>query len=185
MRIHKHLLALIAVILVGVTQSASAIPVQWTLNSWNLDGGGTATGSFVYDVDVGTNGTFSNVNITSTLGPSSFTFAGGNADANNLEFFMLDPGSDDLTFTEVLLAQIGGGGMTNAGGGPLFVLTEKDNNPLSSQSTCDNADCTTVSDPVFLTSGNITGTVVPVPAAMWLFGSGLLGLVGMARRKKA
>jgi hypothetical protein len=31
------------------------------------------------------------------------------------------------------------------------------------------------------------GTVspVPIPAAVWLFGSGLLGLVGMARRKKA
>jgi hypothetical protein len=28
------------------------------------------------------------------------------------------------------------------------------------------------------------GTVVPVPAAVWLFGSGLLGLVGVARRKK-
>ena len=26
-------------------------------------------------------------------------------------------------------------------------------------------------------------TVVPVPAAAWLFGSGLLGLVGLARRK--
>lgn len=29
------------------------------------------------------------------------------------------------------------------------------------------------------------GTLVPLPAAVWLFGSGLLGLVGMARRKKA
>lgn len=29
------------------------------------------------------------------------------------------------------------------------------------------------------------GTVVPIPAAVWLFGSGLLGLVGIARRKKA
>lgn len=27
--------------------------------------------------------------------------------------------------------------------------------------------------------------IVPVPAAIWLFGSGLLGLIGMARRKKA
>jgi hypothetical protein len=26
---------------------------------------------------------------------------------------------------------------------------------------------------------------VPLPAAVWLFGSGLLGLIGMARRKKA
>lgn len=29
------------------------------------------------------------------------------------------------------------------------------------------------------------GTVVPIPAAIWLFGSGLLGLVGVARRKSA
>jgi len=28
------------------------------------------------------------------------------------------------------------------------------------------------------------GAVIPVPAAVWLFGSGLLGLVGIARRKK-
>jgi hypothetical protein len=29
------------------------------------------------------------------------------------------------------------------------------------------------------------GGVVPVPAAVWLFGTGLLGLIGVARRKKA
>ena len=28
-------------------------------------------------------------------------------------------------------------------------------------------------------------TVVPIPAAVWLFGSGLIGLIGVARRKKA
>jgi hypothetical protein len=33
--------------------------------------------------------------------------------------------------------------------------------------------------------GTITPSAVPVPAAVWLFGSGLLGLVGVARRKKA
>ncbi|VAW54702.1 hypothetical protein MNBD_GAMMA06-552 [hydrothermal vent metagenome] len=32
-------------------------------------------------------------------------------------------------------------------------------------------------------SMSIATTVVPVPAAVWLFGSGLLGLVGIARRK--
>ena len=33
-------------------------------------------------------------------------------------------------------------------------------------------------------TGLATWTVVPVPPALWLFGSGLLGLVGIARRKK-
>jgi hypothetical protein len=28
-------------------------------------------------------------------------------------------------------------------------------------------------------------SAVPVPAAVWLFGSGLLGLVGISRRKKS
>lgn len=37
-----------------------------------------------------------------------------------------------------------------------------------------------------MTFGNVTVAVnaVPVPAAVWLFGSGLLGLVGVARRAK-
>lgn len=41
-----------------------------------------------------------------------------------------------------------------------------------------------VSDAYF---DNVSMTVnaIPVPAAVWLFGSGLIGLVGMARRKKA
>ena len=36
----------------------------------------------------------------------------------------------------------------------------------------------------FRPSGFRPSTVVPLPAAIWLFGGGLLGLVGMARRKK-
>ena len=34
-------------------------------------------------------------------------------------------------------------------------------------------------------TGEVQGAVVPVPAALWLFGSGLIGLIGIARRKKA
>ena len=43
----------------------------------------------------------------------------------------------------------------------------------------------------FITGNNVTEvdvqivSAIPVPAAVWLFGSGLLGLVGIARRKKA
>ncbi len=34
------------------------------------------------------------------------------------------------------------------------------------------------------TTWHLEGTVVPIPAAVWLLGSGLLGLFGMARGKK-
>jgi len=34
-------------------------------------------------------------------------------------------------------------------------------------------------------SGVFLSTVVPVPAAVWLFGSGFIGLIGIARRKKS
>ena len=34
-------------------------------------------------------------------------------------------------------------------------------------------------------AGGCPATVIPVPAAVWLFGSGLLGLVGVARRRKS
>ena len=38
---------------------------------------------------------------------------------------------------------------------------------------------------VYYDNFNLTGTsAVPVPAAAWLFGSGLLGLIGFARRRK-
>jgi len=38
---------------------------------------------------------------------------------------------------------------------------------------------------VQLFSGNVVNSPVPVRSAVWLFGSGLLGLAGIARRKKA
>jgi hypothetical protein len=46
-------------------------------------------------------------------------------------------------------------------------------------------DLFTTSTTVTSTSFSGSITAVPVPAAVWLFGSGLLGLVGIARRKKA
>jgi hypothetical protein len=38
---------------------------------------------------------------------------------------------------------------------------------------------------VRVSGGDVSFEVVPVPAAAWLFGSGLLGLIGVAGRKKA
>ena len=40
-------------------------------------------------------------------------------------------------------------------------------------------------EPTFFGEFTFSAAVVPVPAAVWLFGSGLIGLIGVARRKKA
>jgi hypothetical protein len=37
----------------------------------------------------------------------------------------------------------------------------------------------------FTTTDTLTESSVPIPAAVWLIGSGLIGLIGIARRKKA
>lgn len=44
-----------------------------------------------------------------------------------------------------------------------------------------------IGDPLDLSSGAFSGSlnIVPIPPAVWLFGTGLIGLFGMARRKAA
>ncbi len=55
--------------------------------------------------------------------------------------------------------------------------------------TCNAMPCAIESDYIFdfgqVLNNAGTWSVVPVPTAAWLFGSGLLGLIGMSRRKKA
>lgn len=47
------------------------------------------------------------------------------------------------------------------------------------------ADTSTLGDLLSTSNNSITVSTVPVPAAAWLLGSGLLGLIGVARRKAA
>ena len=61
-----------------------------------------------------------------------------------------------------------------------------DSGTLSSASAGPFASAAVVSeeDLGVVATGTIGASVVPVPTAIWLFGSGLLGLIGIARRKK-
>ena len=69
-----------------------------------------------------------------------------------------------------------------------FILATNNNNTgwfgdVFSQCSDTSGACTvTFSDGTVLA---VDSTIVPVPAAVWLFGSGLLGLAGIARRKAA
>jgi hypothetical protein len=133
---------------------------------------------------------------TVTAGQSitvSFDYRGTQADGGVIfaELFSeLDGGG--VSKTEIITP--GGGALP----GPLFGAGETWQNftttttlgpdvsggvTLLLKSGCGGAP-TCVSDAYF---DNVSMTVaaVPVPAAVWLFGSGLLGLIGVARRKKA
>ena len=109
----------------------------------------------------------------------------GNGQPNRQDplLFSIDLGGDSIS--DYVYDSIAG-----ANGSFLFAVHIAgflDQNPLDPvvDGTCgtldaNNPDCN------LLTSVWVgSNTVVPVPAAVWLFGSGLIGLIGVARRKKA
>ena len=154
---------------------------------WTGDAG---TGTIVAGGGANATGSFTTGFIFSSTPFVPFTFGSGvNADidgANNLTFSSLD-----------------WGGNFQAGTGTDFFLPP-DAGTLNVNWVVDTANAneklvsfqwshliTTAEDP----SGNFVGfdarwivegtaTVVPVPAAVWLFGSGILGLAGIARRRR-
>ena len=86
--------------------------------------------------------------------------------------------------------------------GTLFDWSTSIDIPVLAIFSCDSGVCTGVntvagqsmqtgpfvgSSPAFNGTGDLNPKTpeVPVPAAVWLFGSGLIGLVGVARRRKA
>ena len=76
--------------------------------------------------------------------------------------------TDNFIFATIQFQSVGLNGTNSSLG-----LTEYVGNPWASGGT--------VITPLNFVNGNVS--VVPVPAAVWLFGSGLLGLIGVARKK--
>jgi hypothetical protein len=173
-----------------VTGNANANVVTWTFQNAFWEDGGTITGSFDYDADIDT---YSNVSITTTDGNGTPTIFGGayNGSAhlgsgNTTLVLYSDTSTHPLDVAGELrldLAFYGPApdyaGFTNAGG-TLTVDT------ISAETICLVTPCGFgEKDDRAISSGTVIGAVVPVPPALWLFGSGLLGLIGIARRKKA
>lgn len=102
-----------------------------------------------------------------------------------------------------LFSELDGGGVSKAellSGGPLFPNADPDvwstavfnttlgpdvagGVTLQLKASC-GAAASCLAD-IYFDNAKMEVNAVPVPAAVWLFGSGLLGLVGVARRKKA
>jgi len=164
--------------LLFVVLPVQAAPVTWTFENVVFVDGGSAAGSFVYDVATDI---FSDIDITTTAGSilSDATYGISNpyvssgttvAYGKTLAQFVSAEG--DLTGTQSILLNIGGL-LTNQGGS--IYITD------SVEVACTNSNCVTYAAPRIMASGYITA--VPVPAAVWLFGSALAGL-GWMRRKQ-
>jgi hypothetical protein len=151
-----------------------AVPLTWTLNDIVFEDGGTATGSFVYDADANS---YSNIDITTQGGDDSFY--GG----SYTQLFAPYSYSQNSGYvqTESLLCGVpqdlcGFGllfesNLTNAGGTKAIIFDNSISVEIRINSFQDRD----------ITSGTVSA--VPIPAAVWLFGSALAGL-GWMRRKQ-
>ncbi len=69
-------------------------------------------------------------------------------------------------------------------GGPGYPLSDTGGIAGSPMTTAPFPGQNAAFDFTSISATNTTVSAVPVPAAAWLFGSGLLGLVGVARRRR-
>ena len=161
------------VLLVLVTSLASAAPVRWSLEDVVFDDGGTAFGSFTYDAATNE---YSDIDVATTSGTVA---TGGYYDICN-EFFCAGSVSDSLvvfgmsTDISKWFVISFDGSLSDSGD-----IVQISTGPTST-GPCQNSSCESLGRNVV--SGSVSA--VPVPAAVWLFGSALAGL-GWLRRKQA
>ncbi|MBT8440572.1 MAG: VPLPA-CTERM sorting domain-containing protein [Gammaproteobacteria bacterium] len=196
----KPLLALVLLMAMAATADASLVTVNFTANVTSAQNsfagaGPTVSGSFTFDTVQGTD-----FNGTSNLGVYQFSGSpyGFSVTVNNF---------GTLSGTNTLV-QIGDDGAALPGFDTVQFAGNQGNIQASLDwsgptSSFSGDDITTVSviqgmNPFFvirefgqidlqatITSTSFDTSAVPVPAAVWLFCSGLLGLIAISRRKKA
>ena len=158
---------LIGTLLFAISAAALAAPVEWTLQDVQFEDGGTAYGSFTFDADLDQ---FTNVNIATTSGTM---FSGLEYDdchwffGCNESAIIVGIESDDNQWFGFALDSP----LTNAGGTRQLVIAP-------CQASCEFVDTGVVRNVV---SGSVSA--VPIPAAVWLFGSALTGLGWMKRKR--
>ena len=168
----RHLLAVILLFVVGAVQAA---PLTWTINNATLISDylgveGTWTGSFDFDADTNV---FSNVMVVSSWPAYTFwednlgvTFTNSGGLPSPLELMSYE---ENMTGLLSMMYMNFDSPLTNAGG-VIGISTS------SWQSGGNGTDA-------FFDAPGATVSAVPIPAAVWLFASGL-GLLGWMRRRR-
>jgi len=150
--------------------SICAMPVEWNVDALVFDDGGTGSGTFTYDADTNT---YSDIDIVTTAG-SGFSgasyidvniVAGVSADSFVAMIYPLA----GLPVLQLSFAAP----LTGAGG---IVAIDG-----YAESICGDGCEYPAGDYRYISSGQVSA--VPIPAAVWLFGSALAGL-GWLRRKQ-
>jgi hypothetical protein len=148
-------------ILCGVTGSAWAVPVTWTLHNVVFQDGATVSGSFVYDADTNT---YSAVNITTTTGPirtgATYTFVCTTpcdliAPSDQVVAFLTTSPATDQTGLPVLQYIFFNAPLTNAGAKTIAVL--------AGEASCVDTTCSDGEDPIRFGGGLITSLSGAIP----------------------
>jgi len=136
--------------------NAQATPITWYLQGVKFADGSTASGSFVYDVDNGVNGTYSNISITTTAGTTvtanAFIYINPNAVSFSIRVFPVTT-TGDLTGLPELNFHFPAPGLTDAGGTVPLVLSGAQ---TSGWDLCADPQCYTSSAFIDVTAGVVT-----------------------------
>jgi hypothetical protein len=139
--------------------NAQAKPITWYLQGVTFADGSTASGSFVYDVDNGFNGTYSSISIATTAGTTvpanAFAFSDPGAVSYSIRILPVTLGSGDLTGTPVLILNFTAP-LTDLGGTVSLVTSGAF---ASLWGRCVNSTCSDIQRPSpieYVTAGSVT-----------------------------
>jgi len=179
--------------------SASAENVTWMLQNVTFNDGVTASGSFTFDPDAGTNcstvsspcGAYSNIDITTTAGvgipAETYLYAcesdvstctGLSPDSTEVLFLTSNAsnqtGLEGLAFFFTGVGVLPPGGLTDAGG-TIDISNSSDNVGVVTEGTCSDATCSGPSGTIIYSeSGDVMPT--PEPPTTLLLGTSLVAL---------
>ncbi len=163
---------------VDYTVSSGVLTATGTASTFEDDGVGPAIG-----VDTGSFDLFASIDNSGVLSAGTLSIGGTIATLGYVSGTLLTG-----TLTNLGYPTSGSGGplefLFNVTGGDLASAYGASGGIILSQSGFNGGFAVDFNNAAFSGLAD-TGTVVPVPAAVWLFGSGLLGLIGFARRRSA